>query len=285
MLSALRRAAVLTLFAVLPLQAETLMFTAIPDQDETQLRTRFEQVGRYLSKELGITVEYVPVKSYAAAVTAFRNNQVHLAWFGGLSGVQARRLVPGSQAIAQGEEDPNFMSYFIANTQTGLTEMENLDAERFHGLTFTYGAKSSTSGRLMPQYHIEQAMGPAEAIFSRVGFSGDHSRTIAQVEAGVFQVGAVNYKVWDRAVADGRVDLTKVRKIWTTPGYPDYHWTVRGDLDPRFGEGFTQRLQQALLDLDDPTILAAFPRSGFIKADNDDFEAIEQVAQSLGLLR
>lgn len=285
MLSALRRLALLALVTALPLQADTLMFTAIPDQDETQLRTRFEQVGRYLSEQLGVEVEYVPVKSYAAAVTAFRNNQVHLAWFGGLSGVQARRLVPGSQAIAQGVEDPQFMSYFIAHTDTGLTEMATLDPEQFKGLTFTYGAKSSTSGRLMPQYYIEQAMGPAEQVFERVGFSGDHSRTITQVEAGVYQVGAVNYKVWDRAVADGSVDLTKVRKIWTTPGYPDYHWTARGDLDGRFGEGFTGKLQQALLTLDDPAILAAFPRSGFIKAENEDFEAIEQVAQSLGLLR
>ena len=34
---------------------------------------------------MSMKVEYVPVKSYAAAVTAFRNNQVQLAWFGGLS--------------------------------------------------------------------------------------------------------------------------------------------------------------------------------------------------------
>lgn len=58
---------------------ETFVFTAIPDQDETRLRTRFEKVATYLSTRLGIPVEYVPVKSYAAAVTAFRNDQVQLA--------------------------------------------------------------------------------------------------------------------------------------------------------------------------------------------------------------
>lgn len=85
--------------------AETFTFTAIPDEDESQLRTRFEKVADYLETKLGVEVKYVPVKSYSAAVTAFRNNQVQLAWFGGLSGVQARRLVPGSEAIAQGFED------------------------------------------------------------------------------------------------------------------------------------------------------------------------------------
>jgi ABC-type phosphate/phosphonate transport system substrate-binding protein len=48
------------------------------------------------------------VKSYATTVTAFRNNQVQLAWFGGLSGVRARALVPGSKALAQGAEDSAF---------------------------------------------------------------------------------------------------------------------------------------------------------------------------------
>src|SRR5690554_3745649 len=74
--------------------AETFVFTAIPDEDETKLVERFRGVADYLSEQLDVDVRYIPVKSYAAAVSAFRNNQVQLAWFGGLSGVQARRLVP-----------------------------------------------------------------------------------------------------------------------------------------------------------------------------------------------
>ena len=100
--------------------SNTFVFTAIPDQDETQLRKRFGKVAKYLSKSLGLQVKYVPVKSYAAAVTAFRNNQVQLAWFGGLSGVRARQLVKGSKAIAQGKKDPFFETYFIAHSSTCL---------------------------------------------------------------------------------------------------------------------------------------------------------------------
>ena len=77
-------------------------------------------MAKYLSTTLSTKVEYVPVKSYSAAVTAVRNNQVQLAWFGGLSGVRARGLVKGSKAIAQGKADPNFETYFIANANTGL---------------------------------------------------------------------------------------------------------------------------------------------------------------------
>ncbi|MFT5236407.1 MAG: phosphonate transport system substrate-binding protein [Shewanella sp.] len=263
--------------------ATVFTFTAIPDENESQLRTRFEKVALYLEKELGVEVKYVPVKSYSSAVTAFRNNQVQLAWFGGLSGVQARRLVPGSDAIAQGNEDQFFQSYFIAHQSAQVLPSDNFP--NLNGLTFTFGSKGSTSGRLMPQFFIERNLGKkAEDVFKRIGFSGDHSRTITQVEAGAYQAGAVNYKVWEKAVENGTVDTNKVKVIWQSPTYPDYQWTVRAGVDETFGEGFKERLTQALLNMDDPDLLASFPRSSFVPAENLDYEPIENVAKAIGLI-
>ena len=273
------------LFAALLLSAcnephtGTFVFTAIPDQDESQLEKRFGVVALYLEEKLGVPVKYVPVKSYAAAVTAFRNNEVQMAWFGGLSGVQARRLVPGSQAIAQGLEDPDFKSYFIANTSTGLTQSDTLPE------SFTFGSKGSTSGRLMPEFYLRETFNQApDQLFDKVGFSGDHSATIALVQSGAYATGAVNYKVWERELEEGKIDTSKVQVIWETPGYPDYHWTVRGDLNDKFGDGFSQRVTEALLAIDDPVLLNAFPREKFIPASNDDFAPIEETAEAIGLL-
>ncbi|WP_076408986.1 putative selenate ABC transporter substrate-binding protein [Shewanella sp. UCD-KL12] len=265
------------------LMAASFTFTAIPDEDESQLRTRFDKVALYLEKELGVDVNYVPVKSYSAAVTAFRNNQVQLAWFGGLSGVQARRLVPGSEAIAQGYEDQFFKSYIIAHSSTGLKSSEQFP--EIEDLTFTFGSKGSTSGRLMPQYFIEQQLKkkPQDA-FKRVGFSGDHSRTIAQVQAGAYQVGAVNYKVWESSLAAGKIDPSKVSVIWKSPVYPDYQWTIRSGVETQFGEGFTEKVKQALLNMDDADLLASFPRASFVEADNSDYQPVEDVAKQIGLI-
>ena len=261
------------------------VFTAIPDQDESQLEKRFGVVALYLEEKLGVPVKYVPVKSYAAAVTAFRNNEVQMAWFGGLSGVQARRLVPGSQAIAQGLEDPDFKSYFIANTSTGLTQSDTLPESFIDQPSFTFGSKGSTSGRLMPEFYLRETFNQApDQLFDKVGFSGDHSATIALVQSGAYATGAVNYKVWERELEEGKIDTSKVQVIWETPGYPDYHWTVRGDLNDKFGDGFSQRVTEALLAIDDPVLLNAFPREKFIPASNDDFAPIEETAEAIGLL-
>lgn len=277
-------AAALCLFAQ-GAAADTFRFTAIPDEDQSRLIERFSAVADYLEARLDVEVEYVPVKSYGASVSAFRNDQVQLAWFGGLSGVQARRLVPGSEALAQGSEDAEFKSYLIAHRSTGLEPAETLP-EAIEGKSLTFGSRTSTSGRLMPEHFLRERFDAApDELFSRVGFSGDHSRTIALVEAGTWELGAVNFSVWDAAVADGRVDTDKVEVIWETPPYPDYNWTVRGDVDERFGEGFTDRVRAALLEMDDPELLASFPREGFIPADNALYAPIEDVAEELGLLR
>lgn len=266
------------------LSAKPFVFTAIPDQDETQLQERFNKVAKYLEQTLKVEVKYVPVKSYTAAVTAFRNNQVQLAWFGGLSGVQARRLVPDSMAIAQGVEDEHFKSYFIAHHSSGLKKQDNLPKDMAN-MTFTFGSKGSTSGRLMPEFYIrEQFKKSPNDLFKNVGFSGDHSRTIALVQAGTYQVGALNFKVWDRALAEGKIDLSKVSVIWETPEYPDYQWTIRGDVNAQWGEGFAKKVQQALLDIKDPELLKSFPRQGFIPASNEDYAPILDTAKNIGLI-
>ncbi|WP_152638734.1 putative selenate ABC transporter substrate-binding protein [Marinobacter santoriniensis] len=267
--------------------AETFVFTAIPDEDETKLVERFQGVADYLSEQLDVDVRYIPVKSYAAAITAFRNNQVQLAWFGGLSGVQARKLVPGSEALAQGVEDKAFETYFIANTSTGIEPADNLAdlADQLRGKTFTFGSKGSTSGRLMPEYHIREAFGEApEDVFSRVGFSGNHTRTLRLVEAGTYQVGALNFQVWKKELDDGNIDTDAVRVIWKTPPFPDYQWTIRGDVNDRFGDGFKEKVKQALLNLKDPKLLESFPRSGFIPVSNDAYEPIRKTAEEIGIL-
>ncbi len=264
--------------------AKRLVFTAIPDQDEMRLVKRFGRVATYLEAALGVPVGYVPVKSYPAAVTAFTNDQVQLAWFGGFTGVQARRAVPGSEAIAQGAEDTAFTSYFIANAATGLTRGATLPAG-IAGRSFTFGARASTSGRVMPEFYVRQQFGQAPAVlFSRVGFSGDHTRTLALVQSGAFELGAMDFSVFGLEQQAGRVDPAKVSVIWQTPPFPDYNWTIRGDVDRAFGAGFKERVRAVLLAVRDPAILTSFARSGFIAAKNADYDPIESVAKFTELL-
>ncbi len=269
---------------------ETFYFTAIPDDDETSLRARFDPMADYLSEALGIKVVYKPVTSYALAVTAMTGQEVYLAWFGGLTGVQARErtVIPG-EAIAQGASDKAFYSYFIAHPNSGLKVSKDFP-KGIVGKTFTFGSKSSTSGRLMPEAFIREALGkaPSEVFSKNVGFSGSHDKTIDAVASGAFQVGAVNGKTWETKKAQGKTGKAYV--IWKTPEFADYNWSVPGDINEVYGVGFKEKLTKALLGLDykvpgHKRILDAFSRKKFIKASNVDYEGIRQTAESLGMIR
>ena len=265
---------------------EVLFIGGIPDQEAARLTRRFGTMADYFTKELGVEVKYVPSVDYAAVVLAFDKSDIHLAWFGGLTGVQARAAAPGARAIAQRPRDAEFHSTFVVRKDLPVETLDDLK-----GLTFTFGSESSTSGHMMPRHFLVQAgIDPERDFRGKPSFSRSHDMTWKLVESGPFQAGALNEAVWEKALRDGKVDLSNIRAFYTTPPYFDYNWTVRGDLDETFGDGFTERVQAALLAMDrrDPQqkeILDLFFADRFISSSNDNYEAIEEVARKLDIVR
>ena len=272
--------------------APVLRVGAIPDQNPEKLNRLYGALSSELSDQLKVNVKYVPVSNYAAAVSAFRTGSLDLVWFGGLTGVQARLQTPGARVLAQRDIDARFTSVFIANGSSGLRPLSSQDQLiQLKGKRFTFGSESSTSGRLMPQYFMQQVgVLPSQFAGGRPGFSGSHDATIALVQSGAYQVGALNEQVWTSNVKSGRVDPAKMRVIWRTPPYVDYHWVARPGLDQRFGAGFTQRIQAALIGLQTDTtrrklVLSLFGAERFIPAKASDYAPIEKVGRQLGKIR
>lgn len=269
-----------------------LRISAIPDVDPSDLAEREEAMASYLSEELGIEVEYVPVSDYAASVSLFGTGDLDLVFYGGLTGVQARLRTEGAEVLAQRDIDERFRSVFIAHRDAGLEPVEDVAGlSTLAGTRFTFGSESSTSGRLMPAYFLQEAgVDPAVDLDGEPGFSGSHDLTIDLVESGSYQAGALNQQVWQTRTEAGTVDTDVVREVFTTPEYADYHWVGSPGLEERFGEGFTEDLRQALLDLDgsdggESALLERYGAEAIVPAEAADHERIEEIARSLGLVR
>jgi phosphonate transport system substrate-binding protein len=265
---------------------KVLYIGGIPDQDVSLLEARFETVAEFLSDQLDLNVEYLPSDHYSAVVTGFKNNDIQLGWYGGLTGVQARLVVPDAEAFAQRPRDEEFHSVFVADPALGLSNLADVA-----GLSLTFGSESSTSGHLMPRsFLIEAGVDPEDDLDGPPSYSGSHDVTWKLVESGAFQVGALNEAVWEARVAAGEVNLSKVDVLFRTPSYYDYHWVVRGDLDEEFGEGMMERLRAAVLSIDaskggqEAEIAEAFQTERFIETNNDNYKAIEDVAIRLGII-
>lgn len=264
----------------------TLVIGAIPDQDPEILARNYDLLADYLATELEVDVTYEPVTEYDAAVTAFRVGDLDLVWFGGLTGVQARLQVDGAEAIAQRDIDERFTSVFIANADSGIEPISSVEELTVvAGRSLTFGSDSSTSGRLMPQSFLSQAGVGLDDLDGEPGFSGSHDATIELVEAGTFEVGALNSQIWRSRLEAGEVDTDRVRLIFETPAYHDYHWVARPELDDELKAAIVAALAE--LDPSDPdeaTILQFFGAGSFIDTDNGNYAEIEAVGREAGLI-
>ena len=259
---------------------QTLRVTAIPDESPTELARKAAPLVKYLEHRLGLKVEFTPVSDYAASVEALVNRKVDLAWFGGFTFVQASvrsggKVIP----LVQREEDEKFRSVFISADPT-IQKLADLK-----GRDVSFGSQSSTSGHLMPRSFLLQAGLTPEKDFRRVAYSGAHDATIAAVASGKVQAGALNISVWDKFVADKKVDTGKVRAFYTTPTYYDYNWSVHADMPAALRE----KIAKAFLDLSKATpegkeILELQRATRFVPTRAENYKGIEAAARSADLL-
>lgn len=263
------------------LQAQQVFrVTAIPDESPTELARKAAPLVKYLESKLGMKVEFTPVTDYAASVEALVNKKVDMAWFGGFTFVQANvrsggKVIP----LVQREEDEKFKSVFITSDPAVKTLAD------LKGKDVSFGSQSSTSGHLMPRSFLMQAGLNPDKDFKRVAFSGAHDATIAAVASGKVQAGALNISVWDKFVAEKKVDTNQVRAFYTTPAYYDYNWTVHADMPAATRD----KLTKAFTDLSKATpegkeILDLQRATRFVPTQADNYKGIEAAARSAGLL-
>ena len=266
-------------------EEQELLIAGIPDQDVSLLEARFNNLAEYLSEETGLKVRYVPQADYAAVVTSFKQGDLHLVWYGALTGVQARINVPEADAIAHRPRDGEFHSVFVAAPGSGISSLEDL-----RGKTVTFGSESSTSGHLMPRYYLSQAGVDTETELGALSFSGSHDTTWKLVEAGSFDAGALSEAVWERRVANGEVDTSKVDVFYRTPAYVNYHWVAHPSIGDDFGEDALENITDALLTVDvdrggqAKEIAESFNGERFVRTSNDRYQAIEDAAREFGII-
>ena len=142
----------------------------------------------------------------------------------------------------------------------------------------------------MPTYFIMQNNGgvdPDKWFTQKPGFqmSGGHVATTNAVADGTYQVGAVNYKTYDDMVKSDPKVAENTVKIWTTPFYADYNFTIHPEVESLFGAGFIAKVQTALIEAPAGSdALKAINRESIISAKNEDFDGIKNTAVELGLL-
>lgn len=258
-----------------------LRVSAIPDESPTELLRKFTPLGKHLEQNTGMKINWTPVNDYPAVVEGLAAGKIDLAWLGGVTFIQARLRTGNAIPIVQRAEDARFTSKIIASTSARINSLADLK-----GKNFAFGSVASTSGHLMPRHYMKQNGIDAAKDLKRIAFSGAHDATASWVESGRVEAGALNASVWDKLVAARKVDVSKVKVIYTTPPYYDYNWTVRGNLDPLI----VKKLTDAFLKLDPANpahkeILDLQRASRFIATRAENYRSIEAIGRDVGVIK
>ena len=263
-----------------PRTPKVLRVGVLPDQGKAQLLDRYSPLLEYLEKELGIPHELIIPNTYQNLVTLFHKGELDLAYFGGVSFVKAMKA-DGAVPLVMRDIDLKFTSSFLVRADDPAQSVSD-----FRGRSLAFGSKMSTSGHLMPRYHLERQPITPESFFSSVRFSGAHDRTAYWVRDGAVELGVANSVVIANMFEDGRLTKKDVKVLWTTPPYADYVWAVARDLDAEF----VTDLRDAFLELspEDPShrpILTPMGAGSLLPASVEDFADLAKILEDATFLK
>ena len=85
---------------------------------------------------------------------------------------------------------------------------------------------------------------------------------------------------------ENKVDTGKVKVLYTTPGFHNYNWTVRGDMDP----ALVKKITETFLRLDPANpfhkeLLDLQRASRYIATSVENYKAIEAVGREVGIIK
>jgi phosphonate transport system substrate-binding protein len=257
---------------------EVLRVGLIPNQNPESVEANYEPFGEYLSEQLGREVELTVPVSYGAVVEAMVNDELDLAYYGGLTYVQARNrgdVVPLVTEINPETGDTTYRSVIIVPAESEIEEVSELE-----GRDFAFGSVSSTSGSLYPAIMLRNAGIDYRTDLGNFNYTNGHDATAQAVANGQVDAGGVEDRILYRLQDEGTIDRDSVRVIDESEPIQGYPWVVRNALT----DDLKMDIAQAFLDIDDPAILDLLRAEGYERIEAGDYDYVEDQATELDLL-
>lgn len=256
----------------------------IPNIAPEEQKAKYEPFRAYLQKRLGRPVELYVATNYAGVVQAMVSGKLELAYFGGLTYVQAdaqKPMVPIVTEIDRETKTKQYWSLLVTRKDSPIKSTKDLS-----GKTFAFGDPGSTSGSLFPRIMLVAAgfknnpdkldsMPPMKQII----FSGGHDATAEAIIGGKVDAGGLEGRVLNRLTKEGKVDGNQLRVIdkQLVMGYP---WVVPKSIDPKL----KKQLIDAFLAMSDAKLLDLMRAVRYEPVSAGDYKYVREQSYELGLV-
>ena len=257
---------------------EPLRVGLIPNENPEEVEAQYQPLEDYLKKELGREVELSVPTTYNAVVEAMVSGELDLAYFGGLTYVQARQRAdvhPLFTEVNPRTGTTKYRSVIIVPADSDVRKVEELE-----GRDFAFGSVSSTSGSLYPSVMLKQAGVDYRTDLGEVIYTGGHDTTAQAVANGRVAAGGLEDRILYDLREEGIIEKGKVRVIEESDPIEGYPWVVRDDL----ADKDEQALTDAYLNIEDPELLDLLRAEDYKRVRASDYDYVEKQARRLDLL-
>jgi phosphonate transport system substrate-binding protein len=257
---------------------EPLQVGLIPNENPEEVEAQYQPLEDYLKGELGREVELSVPTTYNAVVEAMVSGELDLAYFGGLTYVQARQRAdvhPLFTEVNPRTGTTKYRSVIIVPADSDIEKVEELE-----GKDFAFGSVSSTSGSLYPSIMLDQAGIDYRTDLGEVVYTGGHDTTAQAVANGRVAAGGLEDRILYDLQEEGIIEKGSVRVIEESDPIEGYPWVVRDALS----EGDEQALTDAFLGIDDPKLLDLLRAEDYQKVQAGDYDYVEEQARKLDLI-
>ena len=240
----------------------------LPGESAPTVMRLNEPLRAYLEKRLGMPVELVVGANYAATGEAIRFGRLDIAYLGPVTYILRSRAAKLEVFARPTHVDagPTFQAVVIAPADSPAKSLADLK-----GQDIAFGDPASTSGTWVPRYQLLEA-GLVSSRDYTMRVLGAHDAVALAVANHKVAAGGLSKPIYDRLLAEHKINPDQVRILATSAPIPEYMWTFRQGLDPAFKE----EVRQAFLGLTDPAALAVFRAKAFIPAADSDVDPVRQ---------
>ncbi len=259
-------------------EPDPLRVGLIPNQNPEKVQAQYESFGDYLSEQLGREVELTVPTGYPAVVEAMANDELDLAYFGGLTYVQARdraEVTPLVTEVNPRTGDTTYRTVIIVPPDSDIEEVEDIE-----GRTFAFGSANSTSGSLYPAIMLQDAGVDYRTELEEFTYTGGHDATAQAVANGGVDAGGLEDRILYNLIDKGDIEESNIRIIEESDPIEGYPWVARDALS----DDLKEQIVQAFLDIEDPALLDLLRAESYERVEPEDYDLVEEKARELDLL-
>jgi ABC-type phosphate/phosphonate transport system substrate-binding protein len=199
-------------------------------------------------REAGPPIDYILFSNYDSQVQALLDRTIDVAWNTNLAWVKVHARTKGAcRALAMRDVDARFTTVIVARSDSGIASLRDIRGKRL-----ALGSADSAQAAFLPVHYLQEAGLEPQRDCKLLRFDvdvGKHGDTgtselnvLRALSEGEADAGALAESTWHGQVAKGKVDSSRIRPIWTSPGYCHCNFTVLAEFPEERGRRWTESL-------------------------------------------